>query len=421
MKIDLNLSDKKLIILFLLFWFFSILGSNVYVGSTMLSIRNILFPTLFLVIFSLRKTPFTKQQKIISIPLVIFYLYGVFVLFFHNDYSLPVIKDFFYFSFIPIIYISVLLLANKYGSSFFSLIKGFTYFLIFFLFAITILEFISGIHLPVHAENRFNIPSAFFTNSNDLSVISIQLLFVISVLRKKTDPAWQYLIAFLMIGFIVFVTLSRLGLVAFIIVSLSIFLLNSFRWRDLVVNILFIGLTLAYMNIDIPTTKSSSSAMDRSKSRVSSISNIEAESEQKGSSANIRLDIYKIPLLQPTKFIFGQGYNSDKAVIEKYRTLDYKIINSHSFFIQTIFYFGWIGFGLLVFFFALLTYYALFSKPIWSYLVIIILTQTLLVNIPSSIMRFPLVWIPFFIAIAYYTNNSLQRKEIKNYATEEDF
>jgi hypothetical protein len=126
------------------------------------------------------------------------------------------------------------------------------------------------------------------------------------------------------------------------------------------------------------------------------------------SSTHIRLDIYKIPLRNPDKFVFGDGFYSDKEVITTYKTLPYKIINSHSYFIQLIFYFGWIGLSLILLFFGVLGYYSIINIKQWAFFLPVIFTQALLLNIPSSVMRFPLVWIPFFITIAYYT--SLEKK-----------
>jgi hypothetical protein len=248
----------------------------------------------------------------------------------------------------------------------------------------------------------------------------IQLLMLVSVLKKKSDSQYLYRIAFLLTTFVVFVTLSRLALVAFIIISISIFLSKEFKRKDLIINSLVIILTLVYLSIDIPSPKNSSTVVDRSKTRISSMThfdededdlsslagyqNLDLDSEITISSTRIRMDIYRIPFRNPSEFIFGNSFNSDKEIITKHRTLPYKIVNSHSYFIQIIFYFGWIGLGLMVLFFGALGVFALGELKSMSYFLPIILTQALLLNIPSSVMRFPLVWIPFFITIAYYTN-----------------
>ena len=428
MKLDLKHNNRYLIFIFLIFWFFTVIGSSLYIGSTMLSIRNLLFPFLFFIIYSLRNYILNKSQLIFFIPLAALFIYGSSSLFFYGISDIEVIKDYYYFIYIPVLYYCIILLSNKFDSDFFTIIKWFAHFLIYFLFAFTLFEFITDIHLPVHAPNRFHIPSSFFTNANDLSVIMIQLFMLISVLKKKIDPQWLYTTAFVLTTFIVFVTLSRLALVAFIVISTFIFLSKSFRWKDLIINSLVIISALVYLSTDLPTVKSSTTTIDRSKSRIHSMTHLdygEAKSDENSdlampnlnsegdtvvSSTNVRLDIYKIPFNNPRAFIFGYGFNSDKTIIQKYKTLPYKIINSHSYFIQLIFYFGWIGFSLMMFFFGSLTVYAFLNFRQMGFFIPVLFVQVLLLNIPSSVMRFPLVWIPFFIAIAYYTSLDKDKK-----------
>jgi hypothetical protein len=415
-----KLKENHLLIFFLIFWFFTVIGSTLYIGSTMLSVRNILFTFIPFLIYFLRKYPMNRRQINIFLPIGLLFIYGTITMLINGINDIEVVKDYFYFSYIPLLYVSIMLLSNRLNNTFFTYVKKFAYFLIFFLFAFTLFEFITDIHLPVHTPNRYHIPSTFFTNANDLSVIMIQLLMLVSVLKKKSDSQCLYRIAFLLTTFVVFVTLSRLALVAFIIISISIFLSKEFKRKDLIINSLVIILTLVYLSIDIPSPKNSSTVVDRSKTRISSMThfdededdlnslddyqNLDLDSEITISSTRIRMDIYRIPFRNPSEFIFGNSFNSDKEIITKHRTLPYKIVNSHSYFIQIIFYFGWIGLGLMVLFFGALGVFALGELKSMSYFLPVILTQALLLNIPSSVMRFPLVWIPFFITIAYYTN-----------------
>jgi len=408
--------NRFLILYFIVFWFFTVIGSTLYIGSSMFSIRNILFLFIPFLIYFLRKSPINHLQVILFIPIGLLFLYGTITMFINEINDIEEIKDYFYFSYIPLLYVSIILLSNRFDNTFFTYVKKFAYFLIFFLFAFTLFEFLTDIHFPVHTSNRFHIPSTFFTNANDLSVIMVQLLMLVSVLKKKKDTQWFYLSAFLLTTFVVFVTLSRLALIAFIIISVSIFLSKEFSRKELIINVLTITLILLYFSIGIPSAKNSSTVIDRSKTRINSMTSfddedlngngenqkIEQASDSHISSTRIRLDIYKIPFHNPSDFKYGKGFNSDKEIITKYRTLPYGIVNSHSFFIQLIFYFGWIGFGLMVLFFTALVIFAISRIKTTAFFLPIILTQALLLNIPSSVMRFPLVWIPFFISISYY-------------------
>jgi hypothetical protein len=290
-------------------------------------------------------------------------------------------------------------------------------------------ELFTDIHLPVHTPNRFHIPSTFFTNANDLSVIVIQLFMIISVLKNRDEPQWRYTLAFILSSLVVFITMSRLALLSFVIISIFIFLSKSYRWKDVIINVVVIGLTLTYLSFDLPNPRTSKSIIDRSKTRIILIKDIDYSSlesfdessndaytqltdennDTTFSSSRIRFDIYSIPLRYPGKFIFGHGFNSDKEIITKYRSIPHKIINSHSYFIQLIFNFGWVGLSLMVLFFGILGFYTVLRIKTWAFFIPVIVTQALLLNVPSSVMRFPLVWIPFFIAIAYYTNLSEKR------------
>ncbi|RUA24988.1 MAG: hypothetical protein DSY76_07145, partial [Bacteroidetes bacterium] len=385
-------------------------------------------------------------------------------------------KEYFYFSFIPVMFVTIMLLSNRLKDEFFVKVNKYAQLLLYFLFLVTLFEFITNIHLPVHTPNRFHIPSAFFTNANDLSVIVIQLFFLISVLYKKTDSKWTYRIAFLITTFIVFLTLSRLALIAYILVSLSVIFSKRYNWKDFLINTIVIGASLVYLSIDLPTPQSSSTVIDRSKTRINSMTEFDLEELESNSKASndfpmksddtiissspnldsnnknivdypikkedtvvssthspesninnsrfhvegtdtvvsstyVRLDIYKTPFRHPEIFIFGHGFNSDKKIIIKYKTLPHHIINSHSFFIQSIFYFGWIGFGIILIFFGSITIYAFRNFNQMRYFIPVILAQALLLNIPSSVMRFPLVWIPFFITIAFYIQSNKMRRQ----------
>lgn len=405
--------------IFLIFWFFTLIGSNLYLGISMFSIRNLLYPGIFILIYLLRTVGLNKIQKTLFIPTVLLFGYASLMLIIHGINDIEAIKDYFYLSFIPTLFVVIMLLANKNREYFFQKAKIFAHFLLYFLFTVTLFEFFTNIHLPVHSYNTYHIPSAFFTNANDLSVIVIQLFTLITLLTKRSDPKWQYFTAFLVTTFIVFLTLSRLALATFIIVSVFIFLSKEFSWKQLVINILIIGLSLAYLSFEPPPdARSSSTVVDRSKTRINSMTEInlqEFEDDNDSavvqvegndtivSSTHVRLDIYRIPIRHPEKFIFGYGLNSDKKVITKYRTLPYHIVNSHSFFIQIIFYFGWFGLTILASFFLILTVYGFIHFKSMPLFLVATLAQVLLLNIPSSVMRFPLVWIPFFIIIAYYT------------------
>lgn len=390
-----------LIFIFLLFFIFSIIGSNIYLFSTVLSFRNILFFGLLVIIFALRKVKITNNQILIGIPIFLLYSLGVMHLIFNFKFEIEVFKDFFYFTFIPVQFIVIILLGNKFNGDFFKTIFNLSFNLLVLLFLITLFEFFTNIHFRSHNSSGDLIPRGFFTNSNDLSVVAISLLMLLMAFSRTYSNPKKNMVITIFSGIIVFITLSRVSIIVYFILLFFKFVskINTNKLTILIVPLA--SLFIIISQIKIPSK--SNSIIERSIIRINSLTNLESQFSNKKSSVAVRYDIYKIPFNNPSYFITGCGFNSDKKIIEKFSSSSHKIINSHSFFIQLIFYFGWLGFALLSLFFLMLFLISAL-KSNYTFL-LIIFSQALIINIPSSIMRMPIVWIPFFIIISFYTNN----------------
>ncbi len=389
---------------FLLFFAFSIAGSNLYIVNTALSFRNIFFPLLLILIFGLKNVKISRNQTNLLVPIILFYLIGLLTLFYQSKFNVDVLKDLFYFSFIPIQFIIILLLGNKYQNTFYENIYKLSQFLLYVLFAITIFEVLTNKHLPSHNILSLLTPTAFFTNPNDLSVIAISIYVILMTLNRRSNKRMDLFIS-LITGVIIFLTLSRLSLLVFVLLALTKFLSVKYLKRVfLLAGIVGIFL-LIVSNIKVP--EKSESLIDRSIIRMNSILNFTEQKENKISSVSIRLEIYNIPFKNAEDFIIGKGFNSDEEILNKYKSETNPIVNSHSFFIQSIFYFGWFGFLVLLTFFILLILYSVTNSGISKYFLYIILSQMLIINIPSSIIRMPVIWIPFFIIISYFTSKEI--------------
>ena len=393
--------NHTLIFIFLLFFIFSIIGSNIYLFYTAVSFRNILFFGLLIIIFVLRKVKITNNQFLIGIPVFFLYILGVIHLIFYFKFEVEVFKDFFYFTFIPVQFIVIILLSNKFNGDFFKTIFNLSFNLLVLLFLITLFEFFTNIHLPSHNSSGNLIPTAFFKNSNDLSVITISLLMLLMAFSRTYSNSKKDIVITLISGTIVLMTLSRISFIIYFILVFFKFASKINTKKHTILLVSLASLFIIISQIKIPSE--GNSIIERSIIRINSLTNLESQFSNKKSSLAVRYDIYKIPFKSPLSFIKGRGFNSDKEVIEKFSKSSHKIINSHSFFIQLIFYFGWLGFAILSLFFFLLILISLL-KPNYNFL-LIIFSQALIINIPSSIMRMPIIWIPFFIIISFYTYN----------------
>jgi len=395
--------NKIMIRIFLLFFIFSVVGSNLYIVYTTVAFRNIFFVVIFIMLFFLYRTKLSPNQVIILTPLLLLYFLGFSMFFINGYYDIETFKDFFYFTFIPIQFIIILFLANKNNKYFFKQVYRVSFLLLVLLFFIVIFELLTGIHLPSYNSINVYLPAAFFSNPNDLSVIVISLYMLLMAIKINSNKKKDLLIS-LVAGFIILVTLSRGAFLVFIFLAISKFISTKYVKRIFILIAVGVGVLLAARQIKIP--QQSDSLIDRSLIRINSIANFKTQKNIKGSSVNVRFDIYKIPFKHPKKFIFGNGFNSDKEIIQKYNGKNFAIINSHSFFIQVIFYFGWISFMLLMIFFITLIIYSINNKGSSNFLFLIVISQMIIINIPSSIMRMPVIWIPFFIIISYFTTKN---------------
>ena len=392
-----NISTNKtkfFTILYILFFIASVVGSNLYIIDTMIS---------------------TKNQLFILIPLMLLFLTGCITFILQiPEMDIEIVKDFFYFSFLPVILIFSLLICNNDNKLHMKLFYRASIFIFYLLFATVIYELYTGNHLPAHSEDLAQkfVPSAFFTNSNDLSVFTLALFLAFTVLNKYFDSKFQYLLITFITGFIIFVTLSRSSLLVFILYFIFSYLKKISFKRSLI--LVFSLIIIINGFILIHSKLQTNETYNRALSRVESISNISLKSETKDVSSNLRFSIYKIPFMNFSKFIIGNGFNSDEEVMKYYDTG--KLTNSHSFLIQLIFYFGWLGFILLLSFFLSIIIYVIINNKNNFQILFFIFAQLIIINIPSSIIRMPVIWLPFFYIIALITSyQNLHEKSLPSY------
>jgi len=93
----IKLPYKNLLIgLFLVFFVFSIVGSNLYLYDTIFSFRNIFFPGLIVIIIALRNIKLSLNQILILSPVLLLYFYVITIFIVYRNFELEILKDFFY-------------------------------------------------------------------------------------------------------------------------------------------------------------------------------------------------------------------------------------------------------------------------------------------------------------------------------------
>ncbi len=387
---------------FFLFWIFSLVGSNLYFVNTAFSLGNLLSPIILFIPLALRKVRLSKNELVFFMPILLNYLLGVFTFFYAGNYQVELSKDLYYFSIIPFLFISILLLGKHYGISFYKEANRTVYSLLVLLFIIMVFELLTGIHLPSHSkEPTLNLtPTAFFTNPNDFSIITLSLYLFFVVSNRSFFSKKRLIIASVITAIIILSTLSRIGLVVYTLVIIHISLNKKIAQRLFVLLGLLLGLFIIINTIKVPS--SSTNLIGRNIVRIQSIFNPNQQISNKNSSIQVRADIYKIPFVNQGDFWMGHSFQSEAVIINQYKTKNYKIINSHSFFIETIFALGWPSFMLYLIFFILILSYAITNK--YPLLVILTISYLLLLNVSSGYIRNPIFWIPLFISLSYYQN-----------------
>ncbi len=201
---------------FLLYWIFAIVGSNLHIGLSAFSYGNIsLIIISSLILFDRYFMSMSARQKLLFMPLFLFII--VITIYFITAFdhmSIKLFSKYFYLTSLPILYVIIMKLGNKYGNYFFRKIYFNLMLILFLLFVVVLIELVFQIHMPTHGEEGsfFRVPTAFFGNSNGLGIITVILFILFVAFNEKYGTKKQYYLFIAIVFFIVKVLLTMLGL-----------------------------------------------------------------------------------------------------------------------------------------------------------------------------------------------------------------
>lgn len=402
-----NSNFKNPIILYLTLYILSVIGSNIFLIDTSISPFNIA------IVISLFVAPnlilnFSRNQAVILSPLLFLFLIGVLhLLMFFQDFDKEIFKEFFYFSLIPLIFIYSIITTNYDNEYSKRKIYIYSIVIIVLIGIVVTIEILTGFHMPAHTLNADMLaaPSAFFTNPNDLSAVVVIIYFLIVILKKNYSNK-IFVIISLLTFYILFVSTSR----SIFFIFLMYFILKTIlRYKTQLQKFaismsLYVFFFILIMNIPIIQ---SNKTIIRSKERITSFLSIISNDEYSDASINIRKQVWLIPFNNPEHYIFGEGFNSEEKILKPF--FSNKLSNSHSFFLQLTFYFGWTGVALLLMFYLLIIVFIFTNFQNRFDYFYFVFVHIFVLNIPSSVIKMPVIWFPFFYFIAYITSRRFNK------------
>lgn len=375
-------------------------GSNVYVIDTSLSLLNVYFVAL-LFVFPLMARGITYSKEALfffGLNLLLFLIAAVYLVFSYREPNQ--IKDFyylFYIVFIPFMFYSV---YKKEGQKLFQVIYNYSYIMLILSLIVIVYELKTGNHLPVHnTEKEFReVPSGFFTNPNDMAAVSVMFfpfLLYWGLLKRRY---FQTIIIALVVFSISIICFSRITFLLFL--SLPIFWVIVKQKYVLFISLLaaiVLGiLTLLQFKLDY--TANPDSIWERNINRAAAF--LDEDDKRGYSSFSQRFMVYTAPFETPEDYVIGYGFRGSQVALKTNTLLHVK--DPHSLPIEMIYNFGFLGslpfFGALVFLaFKLLK--KLSINEIYRYGLVQFIFFLLLVNISSSVIKKPIVWIPYTLVM----------------------
>jgi len=383
-----------------LFIIFSFIGNSIYLFSSEFSLLNIFF--IFLVFFlpiylsKIKIAPDILFFTFLHFSLIVVgFIYLIFT--FRN---IEEAKDFyylFYYLIVPLLFYAAYKLEGK---SIFRTIYNSLNLMIFISLLVMIYEIYTGNHLANHSiEKQFdNVPTAFFTNPNDMAafaVIFYPFLFYYSVQNDKKITLFLVTIILLLINYLCF---SRISFFVFFTFPIFYLILKKkyLLWFSSVMLILYV--IFLFFNLNLKKNDDPHTIYERNFNRVVSL--LEEKKGSSYSSFNQRFTIYGEPFKKPKKYILGYGFKgSFKALAHR---TDLHVNDPHSLPIGLIYNFGFLGAlpFYIAFFFIFIKLSTQFnSNEMYRFAFLQIFYFLVLVNIPSEVIRVPLVWIPYAITL----------------------
>lgn len=407
---------------FYIYTFGLVFGSKVFLITPAASLMNIMF----FVIITLGSLFFVKDKHDIR-DLSILFLLALFVIsiciatiFYRNSEQ---IKDTFYaFHIVAIFLIVYTIIKNKLITR--NQLFNFLYYLYLTLICASIVQFLGLIgfgiqlwHEELNLEHGIELVKGPFSNPNNLAIICLMFFCMLYWMAEQLSMRKKRVILVIVTAIILLLTLSRLAVLLFILFFYG-YLLYQRKYKLfsflLLVSIIFLIMfitvifSLEPMKVE---ADSEFSFVARNVNRLIAIRDIASSSGNDSSGIRINSYLYFFSNLERATFPYGSGNYSNFYINTKF---DSKLIslNPHSYIIEVILAYGAISGFLLL---GLLSYMAITNiknTRTDRYFIFFLSYFLLLTNIPSSVLRMPLIWL-FLFLIFYFCMLESSEDEIK--------
>lgn len=387
------------------------LRSNVYFGDTSISLLNIVNIFVFAYfIFSYHKK-IGKDFLIILFTLLLFLIIEfIYLLVFYKN--VDQIKEFYYSSFFISLFLLIYWGVKYHGIRLIKISFNTIFILYLLMFVIVLFEIITMLHLPASRAaidvGFANYPTTFFYNPNDFAtaiVLFFPLLYYFA--RILGDRKKIIFITLLSICFTT-VTMSRLALILLLVFPVFILFIKNKLKQFVLAIFVFIGIFILLTNLNYQYASKNDSINSRNMNKFVSIFDVSGKDKSNSQSnsvvKNVRYKVFAVIINNPRDFILGKGFLSSETLY------DNKIIpikNPHSYWAESIFNFGFIGFFPILFIFAILlvlSFYNFSKHYLYRISIVQLFYFIVLVNIPSGILCLPILWLPIAFVCAILLN-----------------
>jgi hypothetical protein len=391
--------------------------SNVYFGSTAVSLLNVLnIVAIGYILLSFHRG-FSREFSVVLVLFLTYYVVEVaYLICYYRD--IEQVKEFYYSSFLLTLFLLFYWGIKQEIHTFIRKVFNVLFYVYLLIFAIVVYELFTQSHLPgsraLVDKSMVIYPTAFFYNPNDFAVVIALLLPMIYYLALLVNSKIRFWIIACLSLFYIIVTMSRGSLIIlFLFPFLGLFINYKARFSHKLSLFLYAAsIFVVILFLQRYSLSGDGSLFSSNAGKLSTIFHAQTVSgteEESGFNNNIRYRVYAAILDRPEDFIFGKGFMAgEQLYINKVIPLQ----NPHSFWAEGIFDFGFLGFLPILLLFAFLVIVSFMGLTInifFRYSLIQLFFFILLVNIPSGIMSLPLCWLPIaFITALFFNYPQLQ-------------
>jgi O-antigen ligase len=248
-------------------------------------------------------------------------------------------------------------------------------------------------------EIKVFVPTTVFTNPNDLSAIVVLFFPVLYYLADYFKSRSKKRILSIITIAIVILTMSRVAMAMLLVFPLFNLLIKRKLLRFTFISFSLLVIFIIIFNLNFKYLPNESSLYVRNYNRFITLVNIKDNFSNKSSSFNERSQVLLIIWENPAEFIFGKGFRAGAVIIPEKKHI--QIVDPHSFFLEVIYNFGYfalIPVALLIFIPVYYSFKYFGRHSLYRLGLIQTFYFVILINVSSSVFRFPLVWVPFAVS-----------------------